>query len=84
MSQPSGSKPSLYFVVAKGRTDVIKHANATRAEVKGSVDDGLLQVEVRDDGIGACRSLGSLHGWDGGQGERPRGLIGTLLQLTIV
>jgi signal transduction histidine kinase len=46
--------------VAEELTNVMKHAHATRAEVKASVDDGLLQVEVRDDGIGGADPSG--HG----------------------
>jgi signal transduction histidine kinase len=51
---------SAYFIVAEGLTNVMKHAHATHAEVKASVDDGLLQVEVRDDGIGGADPSG--HG----------------------
>jgi signal transduction histidine kinase len=31
---------------------VVKHAHARRAEVQASVNDGLLHIAVRDDGIG--------------------------------
>jgi signal transduction histidine kinase len=43
---------SGYFIVCEGLTNVIKHSHATHAGVKASVNDGLLQVEVCDDGIG--------------------------------
>jgi PAS domain S-box-containing protein len=57
---PAELEASAYFIVAEGLTNVMKHAQATRAEVKASVDDGLLQVEVRDDGIGGADPSG--HG----------------------
>jgi signal transduction histidine kinase/PAS domain-containing protein len=43
---------SAYFIVAEALTNVVKHAHAGRAEVRAFVDDGMLHVEVRDDGIG--------------------------------
>jgi GAF domain-containing protein len=43
---------SAYFIVAEALTNVVKHAEAARAEVRAFVDNGMLHVEVRDDGIG--------------------------------
>ena len=57
---PAELEASAYFIVAEGLTNVLKHARARRAGVKASVDDGLLQVEVRDDGIGGADPAG--HG----------------------
>ncbi len=57
---PAELEASAYFLVAEGLTNVIKHAHATRAEVKAAVDDGLLQVEIRDDGSGGADPSG--HG----------------------
>jgi signal transduction histidine kinase len=51
---------SAYFIVAEALTNVVKHARATRAQVSASVDDGLLRLEVRDDGIGGADPSG--HG----------------------
>jgi signal transduction histidine kinase len=45
---------SAYFIVAEALTNVVKHARATRADVCASVTDGMLCVEVRDDGIGGA------------------------------
>jgi signal transduction histidine kinase len=38
--------------VAEALTNVVKHADAKHAEVRAFVNDGMLRVEVRDDGIG--------------------------------
>jgi signal transduction histidine kinase len=51
---PAEIEASAYFIVAEALTNVVKHANAGRAEVRASVEDGVLHVEVRDDGIGGA------------------------------
>jgi signal transduction histidine kinase len=51
---PAEIEASAYFIVAEALTNVVKHADATRAEVRASVRDGMLRVEVRDDGIGGA------------------------------
>jgi signal transduction histidine kinase len=51
---------SAYFIVAEALTNVVKHAQAQRAEVRASVEDGMLRVEVRDDGVGGADPHG--HG----------------------
>jgi signal transduction histidine kinase len=45
---------SAYFIVSESLTNVVKHAHARHAEVRAFVDDGMLHVEVRDDGIGGA------------------------------
>jgi signal transduction histidine kinase len=45
---------SAYFFVAEALTNVVKHARAGHAEVTASVEDGMLCVSVRDDGIGGA------------------------------
>jgi len=45
---------SAYFIVAEALTNVVKHAQATRARVRTSVERGMLRIEVRDDGIGGA------------------------------
>lgn len=57
---PPEIEASAYFVVAEALTNVVKHAHANRAEVRASVQDGMLQVEVRDDGVGGADPHG--HG----------------------
>jgi signal transduction histidine kinase len=51
---PAAIEASAYFVVAEALTNVLKHAHAGRAAVRGVVQDGMLHVEVRDDGIGGA------------------------------
>jgi PAS domain S-box-containing protein len=66
---------SAYFIVAEALTNVVKHSNAESAEVRASVEDGLLQVEVRDDGIGGADPDG--HGLVG-MADRVSALGGAL------
>jgi signal transduction histidine kinase len=49
---------SAYFVVAEALTNVAKHSNAHNADVKAWVEDGALQLEVRDDGVGGAHPAG--------------------------
>ena len=51
---PAESEASAYFIVAEALTNVVKHSHAERAEVTASVEDGMLCLEVRDDGIGGA------------------------------
>jgi signal transduction histidine kinase len=51
---PAPVEATAYFIVAEALTNVVKHSNAESAEVRASVEDGMLQVEVRDDGIGGA------------------------------
>jgi PAS domain S-box-containing protein len=62
---PSGRLPpdieaSAYFIVAEALTNVVKHARATRATVRVAAGDGVLTLEVRDDGVGGADPNG--HG----------------------
>jgi signal transduction histidine kinase len=57
---PAEIEASAYFIVAEALTNVVKHSHAESAEVTASVEDGLLRVFVRDDGIGGADHEG--HG----------------------
>jgi signal transduction histidine kinase len=72
---PAEIEASAYFIVAEALTNVAKHAGATRAEIRAAVDDGLLRVEVRDDGVGGADAAG--HGLVG-LGDRATTLGGRL------
>jgi len=57
---PEEIEASAYFIVAEALTNVVKHSQAKRAEVRASLADGMLHLEVRDDGIGGADPSG--HG----------------------
>ena len=56
---PAAVEATAYFVVCEALTNVVKHAHAGRAEVTARIEDGLLAVKVRDDGVGGARPEGS-------------------------
>jgi signal transduction histidine kinase len=51
---PAEIERSAYFIMAESLTNVVKHSQAEGAEVRAFVDDGMLHVEVRDDGVGGA------------------------------
>jgi signal transduction histidine kinase len=51
---PPGVEATAYFVVSEALTNVVKHSGATRAEVSARAADGVLRVEIRDDGKGGA------------------------------
>jgi signal transduction histidine kinase len=56
---PPEIEASAYFVVAEALTNVAKHSGAQRADVRAWVEDSVLRVDVRDDGVGGARPDGS-------------------------
>ena len=55
---PPDIEASAYFVVAEALTNVLKHSRAARAEVRAAVAEGVLTVDVRDDGVGGADPRG--------------------------
>ena len=51
---PAEIEASAYFIIAEALTNIVKHAGAESAAVGATVNDGMLQLEVRDDGIGGA------------------------------
>ena len=43
-----------HFIVAQALTNADKHSHAGRAEVAASLEDGMLRIEVRDNGAGGA------------------------------
>ena len=62
---PEPIEAAAYYVVSESLANVAKYASASRARVDLARDDGLLVVEVTDDGVG---------GADAGKGSGLRGL----------
>lgn len=52
---------AAYRIVAEALTNVVRHAQATHAEITVRVDDGCLLVEVTDNGVGVPPDAGK-HG----------------------
>jgi signal transduction histidine kinase len=59
---PHPVEASAYFVVAEALTNVAKHSRAGRAEVTARIEEGTLQVQVRDNGVGGARRGSGLLG----------------------
>jgi len=51
---PAPVERTAYFVVAEALTNAVKHARARAASVRAELRDGVLEVEVRDDGAGGA------------------------------
>jgi signal transduction histidine kinase len=56
---PEPVESAVYFTVAELLANTVKHADATRAWVTGSVRDGRLRLVVGDDGRGGADRAGS-------------------------
>jgi PAS domain S-box-containing protein len=56
---PAAVESTAYFVVAEALTNVAKHSSAGHAEVVARIEDGILRVEVRDDGVGGASPDGT-------------------------
>jgi signal transduction histidine kinase len=61
---PAAVEAAAYFVVSEALTNVAKHSGARRASVDVGSHDGMVTVEVRDDGVGGAvvRDGGGLTG----------------------
>jgi signal transduction histidine kinase len=51
---PERVELAAYFVVSEALTNVAKHASALNASVALTEHDGLLEIEVKDDGVGGA------------------------------
>ena len=51
---PERVEVAAYYVVAEALTNVAKHANASLVQVEVAIDDGLVRLGVRDDGVGGA------------------------------
>jgi signal transduction histidine kinase len=55
---PPGVEVAAYFAVCEALANLAKHSRATRASVWGRLLDGVLVLEVRDDGAGGADPAG--------------------------
>jgi len=56
---PAAVEAAAYFVVAEALTNVAKHSSAGHAQVVARIEDGMLRIEVRDDGVGGASPDGT-------------------------
>jgi signal transduction histidine kinase len=61
---PPDVEATAYFVASEALANVAKHAHASRASISARREEGVLVIEISDDGVGgASASTGSgLHG----------------------
>jgi signal transduction histidine kinase len=55
---PPPVESAAYFAMAEALTNVIKHAQARTAQITVRYDEGLLRMQVRDDGTGGADPVG--------------------------
>jgi signal transduction histidine kinase len=53
---PSVTEATAYFTVAEALTNVAKYAHASHAIVRMERENGVLAVEVEDDGVGGAKA----------------------------
>jgi signal transduction histidine kinase len=56
---PAQVEAAVYFFIAEALTNVVKHAQASHAEVSLRESDGVLLIEISDDGAGGADVTGS-------------------------
>jgi signal transduction histidine kinase len=74
---PSSIEASLYFFCSEALTNIVKHAQATRAWVRLEVAADRCVVEIRDDGIGGAGPRPETSGLTG-LSDRTGAIGGTL------
>jgi signal transduction histidine kinase len=57
---PADVEATAYFVASEALQNVVKHSQATKAAVNASHADGLLVIQVVDDGVGGATTNGGL------------------------
>jgi signal transduction histidine kinase len=55
---PEPIEAAAFYVVSESLTNIAKYASASRAQVDLAREDGLLLVEVSDDGVGGADPVG--------------------------
>ena len=57
-SPPAAVEAAAYFICSEALANVAKHARASQASIRVTAEDGLLTVEVADDGVGGANPSG--------------------------
>jgi signal transduction histidine kinase len=70
VAQPASREAALFRIAQEALHNVIKHARATRAEVRLAVRDGIARMCVRDNGVGLSPTAGARRA------DRPAGGLG--------
>jgi signal transduction histidine kinase len=58
ISAPAEIEATAYYIVAEALTNIAKHAQATEATVSIRDDDGVLRLQITDDGCGGAAPSG--------------------------
>jgi signal transduction histidine kinase len=53
---PAALEATAYFIVAEALTNIVRHADASSAQIVAEIDGEVLRLAVRDDGVGGARS----------------------------
>jgi signal transduction histidine kinase len=53
---PPALEATAYFIVAEALTNAVRHAAADKVHICAIIDDAVLRLAVRDDGVGGARS----------------------------
>jgi signal transduction histidine kinase len=89
---PPDIESTAYFIMSEALTNAAKHSGANRADVRVRAQDGVLRIEVRDDGVGGAKldagtGLLGLHdrvaAFDGGIEVESRPGHGTLVRASL-
>jgi signal transduction histidine kinase len=76
---PPAVEAAAYYVCAEAVTNTVKHARASRVWIRVEQQNGGLQVDVRDDGVGgACIDCDQESSGLGGLVDRVEALEGTI------
>jgi PAS domain S-box-containing protein len=71
----------LYRITQEALTNIARHAQATRADVRLQVTDGKYELSIEDDGVGLHRSFKSVNGMGLKLMAYRAGMIGAKLEI---
>jgi signal transduction histidine kinase len=74
---PASAEATAYFIVAEALTNAARHGRASHVDVRVRLDNGMLHVEVEDDGVGGASTTDG--GGLAGLADRASSVEGTLI-----